>query len=218
MTTLEDVERRSNETARGKIHGAFLLAPYKGLSYTQFIELVEQGLLYSTAQIWANPKFYVELNEDQITHYICSALDCLGFDASFNSFQGGHCDVTVKIAFGYVWLGEAKIDHDYEWLNKGYHQLTTRYSTGQVNQNNGGMLIYCKKPRIDTIMEKWKIRLEEGAPGVTLTDWPESASAFYSVAKHERTGADFRVLHLPISIYFNPKDKAKGDVAVQAAQ
>lgn len=179
-------------------------------SYDEFVETVDMAVSYSCNEMARNPQLVQGHSEDQLTLRIVSGLDHLGLDARFDSTTGGHCDVTVQ--FGdYLWLAEAKINTDTGWLWKGFQQLTTRYSTGEPGGSHGGMLIYCFNARTDKQMEIWRERLTKEDSGIRLEDESKYvAAAFRSRSISDRTGVELNVLHVPVSLLFEPRDRPKG--------
>src|SRR5262249_17512116 len=69
-----------------------------------------------------------ERDEDALTTDIITDLKALGFDASHDTDYGGHGDIVIEARDDFLWLGEAKIHRDYDWLMKGFLQLDTRYA------------------------------------------------------------------------------------------
>jgi hypothetical protein len=178
-------------------------------SYNFFVEKLYQDIDEVTVVIERGRDVRKDDSEDRTTEEIVSFLIGRGYAATANSHQSGHCDVTVENRAGLVWLGEAKKHSDYDYLWKGFNQLTTRYSTGSPTSTSGGMLIYIRtqKPASDVIAE-WRQRL-----GVqSLTDYAESDCAkrpglsFYSQHKHEVSGLTYSVRHMGIMMSFDPKD------------
>lgn len=178
-------------------------------SYDFFVEKLYQDIDEVTAVIERGRDVRRDDSEDRTTEEIVSFLIGRGYAATANSHQSGHCDITVENRAGLVWLGEAKKHSDYDYLWKGFNQLTTRYSTGAPSSTSGGMLIYIRtqKPASDVIAE-WRQRL--GVQG--LTDYVESdcserpGLSFYSHHKHGVSGLTYSVRHMGIMMAFAPKD------------
>jgi hypothetical protein len=149
-------------------------------------------------------------SEDRTTEEIVSFLIGRGYVATANSHQSGHCDVTVTNKAGLVWLGEAKKHSDYDYLWKGFNQLTTRYSTGTATASAGGMLIYIRtqKPGSEVLSE-WRERLGiQELPDYSDADCARRPGlAFYSEHKHELSGKPYKVRHMGILMKFEPKDE-----------
>ena len=135
-------------------------------------------------------------------------LRCLGYDAEHDSEIGGHVDIVVR-GSDFVWLGEAKIYRGNNYLWEGFQQLVTRYSIGDSNQENGGLLIYIRDGNASSIMENWQnYLLEKSLPNYSFRPCKMRSLAFISTHKHERSGQAFHVRHMPVMLQFSPKDKS----------
>jgi hypothetical protein len=106
----------------------------------------------------------------------------------------------------FLWLGEAKIHQSYDWLLKGFQQLDTRYSTALPGQDVGGLIIYCKQPRVDRVMNRWADYLQEHRQDVSVTECVSHPLVRRSTHAHASTGLMFKIRHVPISLYFDPAD------------
>jgi len=160
-------------------------------------------------QIQENPELRQDDNEDRLTIDIVNPLRNLGYDVSHETKIGGHVDIAVR-KNDFLWLGEAKIYRDNNYLWEGFQQLVTRYSTGDSNQENGGLLIYIiRHEDASSIMQKWQnYLLEKSLPGFSLRPCKMRSLAFISTHKHERSGQAFHVRHIPVMLHFDPKDKS----------
>ncbi|MBW4539577.1 MAG: HEAT repeat domain-containing protein [Myxacorys chilensis ATA2-1-KO14] len=159
-------------------------------------------------QIERNPELRQEDKEDRLTIEIVGALRISGYNASHDCKIGGHVDLTVE-KNDFVWLGEAKIYRDNNYLWEGFQQLTTRYSTGNINQNSGGLLIYIKKGDAKSIMERWQeYLLNKKLSNYKCDFYKTGSSSFISSHTHERSGQPFHVRHIPVLLYSDPKDKS----------
>lgn len=148
------------------------------------------------------------LDEDAITLQICEMLKMAGFDATHDEDIGGHCDVVVKGDDLFLWLAEAKKHSSYEWLDKGFQQLSTRYSTGVKGQDNGDILIYCYVEDAKKMLDKWREELKKRNKQVKVKDSPcGNPLIFLSSHKHSSTGLDFNIRHKVIALHWKPKDK-----------
>jgi len=107
----------------------------------------------------------------------------------------------------FVWLGEAKIQRDYDWLLKGLKQLLDRYSTGR--EDGSGLLIYIKGKNANGVLEEWRRRLQAGGDcGLINTEdiaEPEKL-AFWSIHEHQGSGLEIRTKHIGVSLYHKPTD------------
>lgn len=148
-------------------------------------------------------------SEDRTSEEIVTYLLGRGYEASANSHQSGHCDITVQNKVGLTWLGEAKKHSDYDYLWKGFNQLATRYSTGTSTSAAGGMLIYIRtqKPGSEVISE-WRERLKgQGLPSYAESDCNRRPGlSFYSEHRHEVSGLQYKIRHMGILMKFEPKD------------
>lgn len=177
-------------------------------SYSDFVSLVLRAIVHAAYEMSQNPKGAQVRDENDITREVVGYLRTMGFDAEFDATVGGHADVVVK--FGdYQWIGEAKIYTSLSWLYKGYLQLLTRYSTGMVDQDCGGMLIYIKSGSGPDKMAEWQARLagyinKKAGSGATTKQLAKPALAFESEQKHRRSGREYRVVHIPFLLTWDP--------------
>lgn len=177
-------------------------------TYTDFVDFVFRGVMYAAYEMSQNPKGAQARDENDLTREVVGYLRAMGFETEFDATVGGHADVVVK--FGdYEWIGEAKIFTGVPWLYKGYLQLLTRYSTGMVDQDRGGMLIYIKDGSCPDKMAAWQKRLNEyvngkTGSGVAIQPLDKPALAFESTQKHRRSGRDYRVVHMPFLLTWDP--------------
>jgi len=145
-------------------------------------------------------------SEDALTVQIVSILKGQGVDAEHDPQHGGHCDILVKAAHGFIWIAEAKLHSSYTWLDDGFKQLTTRYSTGVPGQDQGEVLIYCKAANSKEKLDKWREELVSRNTEVVVFDDPRgNPLVFHSTHKHENSGLDYGVRHKIVSLYFDPK-------------
>jgi hypothetical protein len=179
----------------------------KAKSHKQRLDAVDAAIDWIVAEMSKSARHNMQANEDSLTVQIVGFLKAMGFQASHDTDVGGHCDIVIEGKGGFLWLAEAKIHRDYPWLLKGFRQLTSRYSTGLIGQNAGGLIIYSRRPRIDQMMKAWSEHLQENEPGVTVSPCPKTPLAFVSKQTHVRTGDEFTIRHVPVSLYFDPKDR-----------
>ena len=108
----------------------------------------------------------------------------------------------------FLWLAEAKKHSSYSWLDKGFQQLATRYSTGVKGQDHGEVLVYCYNSDAKAMLGNWRKELEERNPEVKAEDSPcGNPLLFCSKHKHSSSGLDFYVRHKAIALHWDPKDK-----------
>ena len=138
---------------------------YEICQYVQDVNKLENssdfiGQLYKDLdrvinQIERNPELRQQDGEDRLTIEIVGSLRSSGYNANHDCKTGGHVDLTVE-QNDLIWLGEAKIYKDNNYLWEGFQQLATRYSTGDTNQNSGGLLIYIFNEDAKSVMERWQ--------------------------------------------------------------
>lgn len=163
------------------------------------------------SQIQENAEYRQEDSEDRLTIDIRDQLNRLGYDTSHESKHRGHADLIVRNKrLNLIWIGEAKIHRDYNHLWEGFLQLTTRYSTGDCDQKEGGIFIYIKKNKnAFSVVEKWKAFLEnKKLPGFFSKSCTMRKLSFFSTHKHDVSGTNFKVRHMPVLLYFKPEDKS----------
>jgi len=146
--------------------------------------------------------------EERLSEDFKLFLIARGYDAKRETDVNGHCDLIVQDK-KYLWLGEAKIHSDYDYLKKGFNQLVTRYSLGVPDANQGGILIYIYNKNAAKVVTEWQTRLT----GCNLNDFSTEPCkvrpqlAFYSTHRHESSGLPFTVRHMAIVLHFDPQDK-----------
>lgn len=147
-------------------------------------------------------------DENALTVQVTDMLSSSGIKAQHDQSVGGHCDIVVEGKDDFLWMAEAKKHDKYAWLDKGFKQLTTRYSTGNPGQDQGDVLIYCFVQDAKAMLSKWRDELALRNPDVSISDGEdENPLSFVSTHKHECSGLDFGVRHKAVSLYWNPKDK-----------
>jgi hypothetical protein len=178
-------------------------------NYAEFIKVLYEDIDRIIFEMQEDPGLYKsDKQEDRLTVEIKRQLSQMGYNASHDTKVGGHVDLVVRKA-EYLWLGEAKVHSSYEYLWQGFQQLTTRYSTGDCNQKDGGLLIYIFANNSKTIMQKWQeYLLYKNLPNYSFEVCKIRPLAFFSSHKHEKSGESFRVKHMPIMLYFEPQDKS----------
>lgn len=148
------------------------------------------------------------LTEDDLTIQLCEMLSMAGFDAAHDEQVGGHCDIVIRGKDHFLWVAEAKRHDSYDWLEKGFLQLATRYSTGTHGQDHGEVLIYCYAQDANTMLKKWRGELESRIPSVMTIDSSNGNQlVFHSIHKHASSGLDFFIRHKAVALYWRPKDK-----------
>jgi hypothetical protein len=171
------------------------------------VQAVQKGVDFACNELEQNKHKKQGLGEDAITLEVCSMLKMAGFQAAHDDEVGGHCDIVVKGKELFLWLAEAKEHSDYAWLDKGFQQLSTRYSTGVKGQDHGEVLIYCYNQNAKAMLRKWREELEARNAGVTTKESTcGSPLLFCSTHQHAASGLDFHVRHKAVTLYWDPKD------------
>lgn len=65
--------------------------------------------------------------EDALTVQIVRQLQLMRVEATHDTRRGGHCDILVVARDHFLWIAEAKIHRDFQWLKEGFEQLSIRY-------------------------------------------------------------------------------------------
>jgi hypothetical protein len=207
MSTTEPTIAELRFFFKGTAHGAamdFVLAQ----SHDARVAAVQKGVDFACDELQKHKSKKQGLGEDKITLEICSMLNMAGFQASHDKDNNGHCDIVVEGKEAFVWLAEAKEHSNYAWLDKGFLQLTTRYSTGVCGQDHGEVLIYCFTKDAKAMLEKWREELKARNCGVETIDSPcGNPLLFCSTHKHGASGLDFHVRHKAVALHWEPMDK-----------
>jgi hypothetical protein len=171
------------------------------------VEAVQKGVDFACNELEQNKHKKQRLGEDAITLEVCSMLKMAGFQAAHDEDVGGHCDIVIKGKGLFLWLAEAKEHSDYSWLDKGFQQLSTRYSTGVKGQDHGEILVYCYNKDAKAMLRNWRKELEARNAGVATKDAAcGNPLLFCSAHQHAASGLDFHVRHKAVALYWDPKD------------
>lgn len=177
-------------------------------TYDDFVKVLYLSIDRIIHQIQENPGIRQNDTEDRLTIDIRDQLRCLGYDASHDSKIGGHADLSVRKK-DFLWIGEAKIHGSYNHLWEGFLQLITRYSTGDSNQKDGGILIYIRNKDATSVVQNWKDYLAaKSLLNYSCKPCELREISFFSTHKHERSGQIFQVRHMPVILYFCPQDRS----------
>ena len=170
------------------------------------LEAVEAAVDWAAVEMVKNRHVKLKHSEDALSIDLVTSLKAMGFQASHDTQYGGHCDIVVEAKGQFLWIAECKIHSDYDWLLKGFAQLDSRYSTGLPGQDAGELIIYSRNKRADQGMAAWKERLKDARADVTFANSDEKLR-FRTTHTHELTGAEFRIRHVCIPLYFDPADR-----------
>lgn len=201
--TLADLRKQFDGSARGAALDYFL-AP----DHDTRVAAIQRFVDFACNELEVHKNAKQGLEEDAITLELCSMLKIAGFQATHNESVGGHCDIVVRGDDLFLWLAEAKKHSDYAWLDKGFQQLATRYSTGVKGQDQGEVLVYCFNQDAKAMLTKWRKELEARNPGVKTSDAAcKNPLLFCSTHQHSSSGSDFHVRHKAVALFWDPKDK-----------
>jgi hypothetical protein len=178
--------------------------------YPAFVEIINRAIDFAFRRMAENPELRKKRSEDELTIELINLLKQSDIDAHHEAKVGGHCDITIRGPDDFSWLAEAKRhSKGNPWLYKGFQQLNTRYSTGLPRHDKGGLIIYTYRPNTLDQMQKWSAYLQANRRGLTVSPYGADPLSFISTHTHERSGLPYEVRHIPLSLYFAPKDKAK---------
>jgi len=207
--SLENLSLKELQQLEGHAPGLGRFASRNLVStYDEFVNVLYEDIDQIISLIEENREINSKKCEDSLTIDIKNQLICMGYLASHDKKIGGHVDLAVE-RNNFKWLGEAKIHSAYDYLFEGLLQLTTRYSNGSVNNDQGGLLIYIKKGDANSVMVEWKARLSEKDLESLDIEWCEkNPLIFFSSHKHDSSGLPYTIRHAPVILHFEPKDKS----------
>lgn len=194
-------------------------------NHKEFLDLLYDDLDLIISMLSQNKKQYYQgmVNnpsqaEDLINTVICNMLFMRGWQASHDTYINGHADIVVTLPNStYQWLGEGKILNSNTYLYKGLKQLLYRYSTGQSNQNAGGLITYIKdgKKNIKEFLDAWNDYLNKQeiqndelpfSPVIRTEPCHQNALAFYTYHTHPSSGLEYSIRHIMIDFRYRPQD------------
>lgn len=178
-----------------------------------FADCVERDVEAIIGGLESNAKVREKDGEDRLTDEIVQSLRHMGYQATRDEGQNGNCDVTVRSKNDqFLWLAEAKIHKDYDYLWQGFLQLTTRYSTGTNRCSRGAMLIYIRNVDARSVMDTWLEELGQrtfdSGIGVSCKPDPANPLRLDSVHPHKKSGQDYAVRHFGIVLHVGAEDKS----------
>lgn len=179
-----------------------------GQDHETRVRALQKAMDYACNELERNKNIYQNAGEELITVQICSMLRMAGFQAAHDTAVGGHTDVVVSGDDNFLWLAEAKEHSCYAWLDKGFQQLCTRYSTGVPGQDHGEIIVYCFVENARRVLAKWREQLVLRNAGVKTCDAPcGNPLVFFSKHEHPSSGLDFHVRHKAVALYWSPADR-----------
>ncbi|WP_299870245.1 hypothetical protein [uncultured Roseobacter sp.] len=178
----------------------------KASDHSKRRQVVESAINFIASEISKHRQGYQSQSEDQITIHIVLNLKSMGFVAVAHDVQfGGHCDIAVEGADEFLWLAEAKVHRDYNWLIDGTKQLLTRYATGSYGQDAADVLVYYFGQNARNFMEEWHARMAKEYPDAQVAWCCEKPEDFRTVHMHRSSGAEFHLRHKVIPLFFKPE-------------
>ncbi|MBI3235321.1 MAG: hypothetical protein HYZ42_15015 [Bacteroidetes bacterium] len=183
-------------------------------SYDQFINRLYKSIDRIVQMLEDSSSLQQTSGEDLLTVQIVAGLKMAEYNASHDNYTSGHVDIRVEHK-EYIWLGEAKIHNEYDWLFKGITQLMNRYSKGRPNQSHMGIIIYIFGLNAKNVMIKWKQHLQEKSQlaefknelGYQSIDCKiESSLYFTSEHTHPTSGSNVYIKHFPVLLHHKPSD------------
>lgn len=189
--------------------GARAIERCQAETYTDFVNILKRDIDEIVIEMERNRQRFQNSSEDEMTFYISSMLNQLGYTATNGSQFGGSVDLTVqKVLKGWLWTAEAKIFTALDKVNEGFLQLTSRYSPGSLEAAKAGMLIYVLTKNAADKMKTWKSHLENSGDSSLMTEPCVSRPnlAFYSTQTHDGSGLPLNIRHIGVALYFKPID------------
>ena len=177
-----------------------LLKKEKPKNEEEFIELLYKDLESIIVCIERGANYRSEDSEDRITLDIINMLEQKAYDVSHDEDQRGHVDIIVK-KNSYIWIAEAKLHRDYQWLIKGIGQLQ-RYNTGKII--NTGLLIYIKNKNAKKIINEWKTVICKNSVCnfKKIIEEDSINLRFISIHEHDGSGLDIKIKHFPVLLHY----------------
>lgn len=167
---------------------------------------LEEILEYAYVSLVENRHLNKDDGEDSLSIDIIAQLKMVSIDATHDTQIGGHCDILVRSNDHYLWIGEAKIHGGYDWLVKGFKQLSTRYATGCYGQNVGEIIIYCRNQDAASVLQNWKEKVVVEFTDTSITEDKINERLWFRT-KHKciNSGIDFYTRHRILPLYWSPE-------------
>ncbi|WP_241609031.1 hypothetical protein [Rosenbergiella australiborealis] len=144
--------------------------------------------------------------EDELTYTIIAFLQGRNYDAEHDTQHGGHVDILVKHHHGkFAWIGEAKLWNGPAYVFGGWNQLSSRYGTGTLRDNHGGIIIYVKQRNSSDKFASWSNYLSERVEAIITPD-TKNPLRFSSETMHPATNQPYFVRHMAVSLFHTTGD------------
>lgn len=188
-------------------------------TYQEFISCLYDEIDSIIYEIQDARNFLADHSEDSLTTSVVIPLRRVGYDATHSRNVGGNVDIVVSKK-NFKWLGEAKICYSNNALWEGFLQLCERYSISDTGQDNGGLLVYIKKPDTQALMRSWRSYLidNQDLREFRTRECERRDLAFFSSHSHNVSGREFTVRHMPVMLYYNPQDKSARETRKRQAK
>lgn len=190
-------------------------------NYSDFLDLLYRKIDEIVSSMQKSRPSFSDQGEVAITNHIkdCLVAAC-GFNATVKEINGA-TDLTVEwYGEKWIWIGEAKLDNGYAYVLDGFKQLTTRYTTAEEYEREGGVLIYCRDHPIGDFVEKMRGNIENPAymakrnlthhdiKTVDCTRRPDFS--FFTDSKLPQIGGSirYRARFIHVGLYHKPEDKS----------
>ena len=176
-------------------------------TYEDFLDGLYEELEDCLKRIEEDPKVHRDDSEDRISREIINMLS-RWYDASHDELIGGHSDIVVRGPRGFLWVAEAKIHGGYDYMLKGFQQLTTRYMRGTPNADQGALLMYIRNGDTAGVVEKWAAKIDaESLTNYERVPCPvRQELGFRTSHRHASSGRPVLVRHIGISMHWDPQD------------
>ncbi|WMU74628.1 hypothetical protein OQ483_09605 [Enterobacter bugandensis] len=178
-------------------------------TYDKFIMMLYKDIEFILALIEKTASLRQDDGEDRLSIEIINILIGAGYLASHDQYINGHSDIVVSFN-SFTWIGEAKIHSSYDYLMEGFMQLCDRYSTGNEDDCEGGLIFYIKGNNALEVVERWKADLiTRNVPELKTFNCNNRKNlSFYSTHTHSKSGLPYKVRHFGVILGFNPTDKS----------
>lgn len=184
-------------------------------TYEDFINLLYPQIDEIVSDMISSSEDFANANEDYISNKICSSLNDRKFNAVREARENGNADIRVKLG-SFKWIAEAKRATSITNVREGLLQLLTRYSKGEGNATSGGLFIYIQgtDEREGIFMRKWinnelpKIHASTVIKIISTTPCSFKPTCYISNLIHPDSKNDYKLRHMPIGFFHNPKDKS----------
>lgn len=169
------------------------------------VQIIRNAIDYAASEFAKHAQHKQGKNEDQLTQNVIDIIKAMGIDARHDVQVGGHCDIVVEASDNFMWLAEAKIHKSYDWLEKGYFQIATRYSTGLAGQNHGDLIIYAFNKDCAALFDRWLEFLGINHPALKPTNIDREKLVFETQKPHANSGLPYHIRHIFFVLHHAPE-------------